>query len=193
MGDPKPETPKVPCTECGKPIADSDQGRAAHSRWCKARPDAPKAPSGPTFPVDKKGAKGKGAKGVLIPTSGLWRTIAAMENQFLTKHEVTVSPEQEKAMDQNLVGMIGEKAVTPATGLWVGILIMFVLPALAEFLPKIWEWIEQKIEEQRLKNEAARSGQAEKEVNNGAGADGVQQSIRGADVGREDAGSETPS
>jgi len=88
----------------------------------------------------------------ILPTSGIWDMGAACANPFLPpEHKIRITEEQRQQMDHNLRGVIGDKAVSPMTGLIIGIIGIFVVPFIAAYAGKLVEKLMAKLDEKKKK------------------------------------------
>jgi hypothetical protein len=133
------------------PIHPEDKANPPKPKWATYQPvAAPKPPEA----VPQGG-------GVLV-TSGIWEMGVALENTFLERNKAKITPEQSKAMDTNLAAYLGQagRPISPAWGLFSGVLTIFIAPIVMEFGPMAKEmgkkWWEEWNQQQKEKKEAQR-------------------------------------
>ena len=172
----------APCPYCGKDCG-NDYNVKKHVKACYKRPpDRPKAPSGtapaapagtpstvplsPAWPT-YKAPQSTPTQGVGVPTagggrvvsSGLWKTIASLENAFLSKGKCICTDEQDAAMDQNMQAILGRSGqpVSPWAGFLVGLIGIFFTPIVVEFAPMLKQKASDWWDKQKEKKEASKN------------------------------------
>ena len=181
----------APCPYCGKDCG-NDYNVEKHKKACYKRPPSPpkqrpatpsgtpdgtpspSPPSGgwPTYrPVSATptgtGTAPVGAPGRVV-SSGLWKTLASLENAFLSRGKVICTDDQDMAMDQNLQAILGKSGqpVSPWAGFIVGLLGIFIAPLVVEFAPMIKEAVGKWWEKQQKKKEDAKDARRSGDGNN---------------------------
>lgn len=174
----------APCSYCGKDCQ-NDYNKKKHEKVCYKRPkevavavrpptagtavSTPAAPAYSSAWPTYRAPSATPTQAVNVPTgaggrvvsSGLWKTLASLENAFLTRGRVICTDEQDAAMDQNLQAIMGKSGqpVSPWAGFLVGLLGIFVVPLVVEFAPMVkkaaadwWEKNSKKKEEPKHDN-----------------------------------------
>ena len=172
----------APCPYCGKDCG-NDYNVKKHMAACYKRPPkppvqrpapstgtqpgtAPPAPPSIAFPTyrppgptpTQPGVAPAGAPGRVV-SSGLWKTLASLENAFLSRGKCICTDEQDMAMDQNMQAILGKSGqpVSPWAGFLVGLIGIFITPLIVEFAPmikeKVAEWWKKRTEKEEKKKE----------------------------------------
>lgn len=184
----------APCPYCGKDCG-NDYNVKKHIKACYKRPpDRPKPPAGTptqptggTLPAPPTSAAWPTYKpsgptpamtgtptqpgGGKVVSSGLWKTIASLENAFLSRGRVVCTDEQDFAMDQNLQAILGRSGqpVSPWAGFLTGLIGIFVIPIITEFAPMIKKMVTDWWDKQEKKKAEQKAAKEQKEAEQHAG------------------------